>query len=146
MGRISDREKLDELVQRFGARGIASQIYVLDQGAEIRLEPTDQLIAHAIDIAALGYLLHYDGKNVRVIERPQGGLPTQETNEAEAEKQEPTWQAEFDPAKITEDAAAFAQSVGLLPTDVVKQVQATGEDGKVTTTDVADYVKERIVT
>lgn len=151
MSRISGRKKIDETVQVLSSKQIPTQIFVIrredgEQEAEIRLQPTDDLAAIGVMLAQEGLKLHYDGRNVRVIEPPTGGAPEVVVAEADLtpELPEQRWAWEDTP-EITGSAAEYAVDVGLRVQDLVEAKIGTGKDGRILKEDVVKH-SERIVT
>ena len=149
--RPTDEAKVDRLLQTFSARKISSETHSVrtESGREfeIRLSPTEDLIGAALVVGEAGFKLHYDGRNVRVIDLPPS-LPEEQTDEETDEQGSLIGTkariAPIDSNAITGTATEYALIHGLRPQDLIEEKIGTGADGRITRDDVHAYVQSRV--
>ncbi len=150
--RPTDQERVDRLLQIFSKKKIESETHALRTEAgrefEIRLSPTEDLIAAALVVGEHGFKLHYDGRNVRVIQLLEGQLPEEQVDEVVDEQGSLIGTkariASVDDSLITGSATEYALIHGLRPQDLVEEKIGTGADGRITRSDVQTYVQSRV--
>lgn len=147
--RVRGQEQIDRTVGILSNRKIASQVFTIrtpsgETEAEIRLQPTDDLIAIGLALAEDGFRLHYDGRYVRVITPPANALPDTEVAEEDLTAELPSSLTFADGPQITGQAHEFALAVGLRVQDLVEQQIGTGKDGRIVKEDVSKLVQARV--